>query len=132
MNLKTVKKMYFLGVGGIGMSALARYFNKAGKQIYGYDLTSTPLTDSLIAEGMVIHFTEDVNQIPDNIDLVVYTPAVPADNKEFIFLKEKGIPLIKRAQLIGQLSKDHFTIAVAGTHGTVSAQLLLMYSNRLN
>lgn len=135
MNLDTVNKMYFLGIGGIGMSALARYFNKAGKQIYGYDLTSTPLTDSLEVEGMVIHFTEDLNQIPDNIDLVVYTPAVPADNKEFIYLKEKGISFIKRAQLIGQLSKDHFTIAVAGTHGKTSISAIaahVLKSAKLN
>ncbi len=69
MNLNQVNRMYFLGIGGIGMSALARYFNKAGKNIYGYDLTSTPLTCTLEAEGMVIHYTEDLNQIPDNIDL---------------------------------------------------------------
>lgn len=131
MNLNQVYKMYFLGIGGIGMSALARYFNKAGKQIYGYDLTSTPLTDSLEAEGMVIHFTEDLNQIPDDIDLVVYTPAVPVENKEFIYLKAKGIPFIKRAQLIGQLSREHFTIAVAGTHGKTSISAIAAHVLKL-
>ena len=120
MNLKKVKKMYFLGIGGIGMSALARYFHGEGKQMFGYDLTSTPLTRKLEAEGMEIHYEEDLSKIPADIDLVVLTPAVPAENTELKYFLKKGSPMIKRAQLIGRLSQDYFTIAVAGTHGKTS------------
>ena len=112
--------MYFLGIGGIGMSALARYFNGEGKKIFGYDLTSTPLTQQLEAEGMEIHYEEKPSEIPSDIDLVVLTPAVPSENSELVYFIRKGTPMIKRAQLIGQLSHDHFTIAVAGTHGKTS------------
>jgi UDP-N-acetylmuramate--alanine ligase len=120
MNLNKINKMYFLGIGGIGMSALARYFKNEGKQIYGYDLTSTPLTRQLEAEGMEIHYEEDLSKIPRDIDLVVLTPAVPAENAELIYFIENETPMIKRAQLIGQLSHNYFTIAVAGTHGKTS------------
>ena len=112
--------MYFLGIGGIGMSALARYFNGEGKHIFGYDLTSSPLTRKLESEGMEIHYEEKPYNIPPDIDLVVLTPAVPAENTELIYFLQKGTPIIKRAQLIGQLSHDYFTIAVAGTHGKTS------------
>ncbi len=120
MYLSKIKKMYFLGIGGIGMSALARYFNLQGKQIFGYDLTPTPLTDELAAEGMHIHFEEDPGQIPPGIDLAVFTPAIPDRNKELAWMKANKTPLLKRAELIGQLSREHFTIAVAGTHGKTS------------
>ena len=120
MNLNKINKMYFLGIGGIGMSALARYFNGEGKQIFGYDLTSSPLTKQLEAEGMEIHYEEDTSKIPSDIDLVVITPAVPAENTELVYFIREGIPMIKRAQLIGQLSHDYFTIAIAGTHGKTS------------
>lgn len=127
--------MYFLGIGGIGMSALARYFNKEGKQIFGYDLTSTPLTTQLETEGMHIHFNDDPLQIPSGIDLVVYTPAIPEENTELNYFRKAGIQMIKRAQLIGQLSHDYFTIAIAGTHGKTSISAItahIMKSAGLN
>src|SRR5206468_11170302 len=82
MNLDKIHSIYFIGIGGIGMSALARYFNVNGKKISGYDRTPSSLTDELINEGMQIHFTEDVELIPKDVDLVAYTPAIPLDHKE--------------------------------------------------
>jgi UDP-N-acetylmuramate--alanine ligase len=116
--------VYFLGIGGIGMSALARYFREHGMKIYGYDLTPTPLTRELEIEGMVIHYEEDPKAIPANIDFVVYTPAVPADNKEFRYFVENGFTMKKRSDVLGEISKEHFTVAVAGTHGKTSISML--------
>ena len=123
MNNRT-NIMYFLGIGGIGMSALARWYKYQGATIYGYDLFNSALTKELINEGMIIHFDEDINKIPNNIDIVVYTPAIPSTNKEFIYLKNKGIPIIKRAALIGEITKQNNTIAIAGTHGKTSITAL--------
>jgi len=116
--------MYFLGIGGIGMSALARWYNHQGATIFGYDLNRSPLTDELITEDMTLHFDADISQIPENIDIVVYTPAIPSDNIELVYLKNTKIPIFKRAELIGQITKDYTTIAVAGTHGKTSISAL--------
>ena len=120
MDFNKVHIIYFLGIGGIGMSALARYFIDAGKEIYGYDLTPSPLTQQLEKEGMKIHFEEDVENIPAGIDLVIYTPAVPQSHAEYVYFEENNIPILKRAEVIGLLSQHHFTIAVGGTHGKTS------------
>ena len=120
MNLDKVNKLYFVGIGGIGMSALARYFHQRGVEIHGYDLSPSPLTDALQKEGMHIHFDDNIDKIPENIDLVIYTPAIPAENKELAFFRKNKMPLLKRAELIEQLTNDYFTIAVAGTHGKTS------------
>lgn len=137
MDLKKVSKLYFLGIGGIGMSALARYFKKLGAEIYGYDLTKSPLTKTLEQEGMHIHYETDVSKIPDDIDVAVYTPAIPADHDELLFLKESGIELVKRSVMIGQITEGKFTIAIAGTHGKTSisamtAHMLNHAGKRLN
>ncbi len=118
MNSK--KTAYFLGIGGIGMSALARFYKKKGYEVYGYDRTATPLTLQLESEGMHIHYDEDVSAIPKNPDLVVYTPAIPKSNKEYRFFVDNNIELKKRAAVLGDLSKEYFTVAVAGTHGKTS------------
>lgn len=120
MNLSKINNLYFLGIGGIGMSALARYFRQQGKKISGYDLTPTPLTEQLEKEGMQIHYVEDTSKISSDTDLAVYTPAIPDDNSELNHLKQSGIPLMKRARMLGQLTQNQFTIAVAGTHGKTS------------
>lgn len=117
MNFEIIHRIFFLGIGGIGMSALARFFHKQGKYIAGYDKTPTDITLSLEKEGMYIHYADDPQLIPENIDLVVYTPAVPKDNLEFGYLKKKKIPFVKRAELLGIISESLPTIAVAGTHG---------------
>lgn len=120
MNIEKFKIMYFLGIGGIGMSALARYCHSLGIEIHGYDLTPSKLTSQLISEGMRIHFTEDVSQIPEKTDLVVLTPAIPKNNAELKYVEANNYEIVKRSQLLGMLSKISFTIAVAGTHGKTS------------
>jgi len=112
--------VYFLGIGGIGMSALARYFHSRGITIYGYDMSSTPLTRQLEAEGMHIHYVDDVLLIPENVTRVIYTPAIPDTNREFRYFKVRNIKTEKRAAVIGEVSRDLYTIAIAGTHGKTS------------
>ncbi len=132
-GVEGVRLVYFLGVGGIGMSALSRYFIAEGCQVFGYDKTKTTLTEQLENEGITIHYNEDVNQIPDSVKhleegtLVIYTPAIPSDNKEFQYLKEKGIRLYKRAEVLGLISKNYFTIAVAGTHGKTTTSSIIAH-----
>jgi len=127
MNLKTVNNIYFLGIGGIGMSALARYFHFQGKNLAGYDRTPSPLTDQLQEEGIQIHFTESPELIPSSTELVIYTPAIPKENKELIQLKESGIPMLKRSEILGEISKDYFTIAIAGTHGKTTITSMISH-----
>ncbi len=122
--MKEVKRVYFLGIGGIGMSALARFFKKQGADVHGYDRTRTPLTITLENEGMHIHYDENIALIPSNLDLIIYTPAIPKENKEYIYFIENGFELKKRAEVLGELSKEFFTIAVAGTHGKTSISSL--------
>ncbi len=117
MELGNLNNIYFLGIGGIGMSALARFFNHKGIHISGYDRTRTKLCMQMEKEGILIHYEEDIKQIPEKPDLVIFTPAIPAENTEFIHIKKKGWPLKKRAEILGLLSHEYFTIAVAGTHG---------------
>ena len=119
-----INNIFFLGIGGIGMSALARYFKRAGKNIYGYDLTETPLTKSLENEGMNICYSENTESIPDNIEIVIYTPAVPPQNRIFAHFKNKGVKFYKRAEVLGMISSRYKTIAIAGTHGKTTITAL--------
>lgn len=107
------------------MSALARYFNALGVQVMGYDRTPTLLTDKLQEEGIGVHFEDDVNQIPSIIDLVIYTPAIPETLREFVYLKKTGIPIKKRSEVLGLITRNKKTIAVSGTHGktTISSMI---------
>jgi len=132
MNLGTLHKVYFLGIGGIGMSALARYLNSAGVQINGYDKTPTSLTTELEEEGISIHFDDLPQFITSDIDLVVYTPAIPINLEEFNKVRELNLPLMKRSELLELITAKHETLAVAGTHGktTVSTMLAhILYSS---
>jgi len=115
-----MKSIYFLGIGGIGMSALARYFHKQGITVSGYDKTPTPLTSELMAEGIPVHFDDNIAKIPNDVTMVVYTPAVPKTNEEYLYLEKSGIPFLKRSQVLGQLTQGKKTCAVAGTHGKTS------------
>jgi UDP-N-acetylmuramate--alanine ligase len=129
LNLANLHRIYFLGIGGIGMSALARYFVLKGAEVYGYDKTPSTLTTKLEEEGIKIHYTDDVKAIPPSVDLVVYTPAVPRENAEYIHFWDTGIPMLKRAEVLGLITSSFQTIAIAGTHGkttitTMSAHLL--------
>lgn len=125
MNLKDIKKVYLLGIGGIGMSALARYFKSLGAEVSGYDKTPTHLTDELVSEGMNITFDDNLDTLPKDADLVIYTPAIPKDHKGFNFYKDNNYELHKRSEVLGIISADKFTIAVAGSHGktTVSSMI---------
>ncbi|HSN50345.1 MAG TPA: Mur ligase domain-containing protein, partial [Bacteroidales bacterium] len=125
--MERYSNIYFLGIGGIGMSALARYFLLEGASISGYDRTSTDLTDLLIEEGMNIHFREDIRLIPENVDLVIYTPAIPKDHAEYQYFLKNGYPMKKRAEVLGMITSDAITIAVAGTHGKTTISTLIAH-----
>lgn len=127
MKLKDIDKIYFVGIGGIGMSALARYFHRLGAEVHGYDKTETALTKKLVEEGMHIHYEEDLDQIPAGIDLVVYTPAVPASHRELQYFREQQLPVKKRAEVLGIISRSRQTVAIAGTHGKTTTSSMLTY-----
>ena len=122
MEIKNIKSVYFIGAGGIGMSAIARYFMHCGMVVAGYDKTPSELTRRLEKEGMLLHYEENVDEIPHACKnpqntLVVYTPAVPADHAELVWFREKGFEVQKRAQVLGTLTKMLKGLCVAGTHG---------------
>ena len=119
-----IKKLHFVGIGGIGMSALARYFNLHGCVVSGYDKTKTPLTSALEDEGIAIHYTPDDKLIPSNADLVVYTPAVSATNPEWDTIKSMEVPTMKRAEVLGLISNSGTCLAVAGTHGKTTTSAI--------
>lgn len=134
MNILDYKLYYFLGAGGIGMSALVRYFNHYGKTVYGYDKTETELTKQLQAEGSQLHFNEDVALVKELFSkynkediLVIYTPAVPKDHAEFVYLQENGYQLQKRAWVLGEITKQFRTIAIAGTHGKTTTTTMVTH-----
>lgn len=129
MELKDIKAVYFIGAGGIGMSAIARYFIHKGMVVAGYDKTPSELTRRLEKEGMLIHYEESVDEIPHACKkpastLVVYTPAIPADNKELTFFREGGFEIEKRAQVLGTLTRTHKGLCVAGTHGKTTTSTM--------
>jgi len=115
--LTNIKRIYFIGIGGIGMSALARYFNTQGVFVSGYDKTPTPLTDDLQKEGIQIHFEDDLSQIDKEATVIVYTPAIPADHGELNFFKDNGYQVVKRSDVLNWITENAFTIGIAGTHG---------------
>ncbi len=117
MELNKINSIYFLGIGGIGMSAIARYFHKLGKDVWGYDRSKTPLTEQLEAEGIAIHYEENPELIPEKPDLVVYTPAIADTHAEWEKLRSLHVPIIKRAAILGSIANEMKTIAIAGTHG---------------
>jgi len=132
MNLKDIKIAYFLGIGGIGMSAIARYFNHVGIKVLGFDKTMTPLTQKLSEEGMQIHYMDDLDYLQSlNLDqantLVVLTPAIPKNHLEWNWLKQNKFTIQKRSEVLGLLSKAYKTIGVAGTHGKTTTSTLLAH-----
>ena len=120
-------KLYFIGIGGIGMSALARYFISRGCTVSGYDKTITPLTKKLEAEGIAIHYEDNTALIPKDVQLVVYTPAVPKDHKELAWYKEHGFEILKRSEVLGIISKNSFNICVGGTHGKTTISTMIAH-----
>jgi UDP-N-acetylmuramate--alanine ligase len=127
MELKDIRMIYFIGIGGIGMSALARYFHFHGKTVSGYDKTSTTLTRELEAEGIPIHYVDDASLIPADPDLVVYTPAVPKDHREFNYYLDHKKTLLKRSEVLGLITNSSFNICVAGTHGKTTISTMIAH-----
>ncbi|MBL7887592.1 MAG: UDP-N-acetylmuramate--L-alanine ligase [Flavobacterium sp.] len=129
MNLNQIHNVYFIGIGGIGMSALARYFQNIGKNVSGYDKTPTMLTNELIADGMHIHFEDNISLIPNDYyvenTLIIITPAVPTSHSEWNYFLERDYVVKKRAEVLGIITKDTFCFAVAGTHGKTTTSSIL-------
>lgn len=128
-------KVYFLGIGGIGMSALARYFLREGRQVAGYDRTPSRLTAELEAEGAAVHYDDDVRAIPEAFldphdTIVVYTPAIPQDHSELRYFRDRGFTVEKRSQMLGHLAEGKYVMAVAGTHGKTTTSTLVAWLNR--
>lgn len=129
IELKDIKRVYFIGIGGIGMSAIARFFNEKGVKVSGYDKTVTPLTSQLEAEGIEVHYEEDVDSIPKDVQLVVYTPAIPKEHKEYQYYLQNGYSVVKRSDVLQIITQSSLNICVAGTHGkttisTITGHLL--------
>ncbi|MEZ0130805.1 Mur ligase domain-containing protein, partial [Flavobacterium sp. LBUM151] len=129
MNLNQIQNVYFIGIGGIGMSALARYFKYIGKQVSGYDKTPSMLTSELIESGIDIHFEDNISLIPSDYyvenTLVIFTPAVPKTHSEWNYFIERHYDIKKRAEVLGLITKDTFSFAVAGTHGKTTTSSIL-------
>jgi len=125
--LKDIKHIYFLGIGGIGMSALARYFALQGRRVSGYDKTPSKLTAQLESEGIEVHYEDWGEKAIADVDLLVFTPAIPSDFGEYIAFQKSGIPMMKRAKVLGEISKDYHTIAIAGTHGKTTITSMVAY-----
>ena len=129
------QKVYFLGIGGIGMSALARYFLHGGYAVAGYDRPPSHLTGELEAEGAAVHYEDDVRLIPEGFldpkkTMVVYTPAVPQDHGEYRYFREHGFCVEKRSQMLGHLAEGKYVMAVAGTHGKTTTSTMVAWLNR--
>ncbi len=127
INIKKISNIYFAGIGGIGMSALARYFNEQGVTVSGYDKTETPLTKKLMQEGIAIHFEDDIALLDKAAEIVVYTPAIPASHSELKYYKEHNYTLLKRSDILGLLTKDSFNICIAGTHGKTTTSAMVAH-----
>ena len=130
------RNVYFLGIGGIGMSALARYFLHEGRRVAGYDRTRSHLTEELEAEGAAVHYEDDVRLIPGEFldpkeTMVVYTPAVPQDHSEYRYFTEHGFRIEKRSQMLGHLAEGKYVMAVAGTHGKTTTSTMVAWLNRI-
>lgn len=125
IDFKQIQRVYFIGIGGIGMSALARYFHFHGKLVSGYDKTETALTRKLVEEGIEVHYQDELSMLPSDADIVVYTPAIPSDHKGLGYFRQKGIPVLKRSEVLGIITDASFNICIAGTHGktTISSMI---------
>lgn len=126
-DLKNIARIYFIGIGGIGMSALARYFFLKGATVSGYDKTETTLSRQLEAEGIRIHYTDDINLLDRNADVVVYTPAVPREHRELSYYQQNNYTLLKRSDVLEKITEDTFNICVAGTHGKTTISTMIAH-----
>ncbi len=126
-QVKDIQAVYFIGIGGIGMSALARYFMSLGKYVSGYDRTETALTKSLEAEGISIHYEDRPDLINKEADIVIYTPAIPGDHRELAYYRQHGYDLLKRSDVLGMITAGSFNICVAGTHGKTTTSTMVAH-----
>jgi len=127
IDIKQIRKIYFIGIGGIGMSSLARYFKFQGKSVSGYDKTETSLTKKLAEEGIPVHYEDNPEQAPKDVELVVFTPAVPRDHKELLYYQEHGYTVLKRSDVLGAITQSSFNICVAGTHGKTTVSTMIAH-----
>ncbi len=126
-GIEKLNEVYFIGIGGIGMSALAKFFHEGGVKVSGYDKTATVLTKELEAAGIPVHYEEHVDGVPKEPDLVVYTPAVPADHKELVYYREKGQKVFKRSDVLELITGSSFNICIAGTHGKTTITTMVAH-----
>ncbi len=127
INLKDIQAVYFIGIGGIGMSALARYFAFHGKQVSGYDRTETRLTKKLVEEGIPVMYEDDVFQAPKEVGLIVYTPAIPQNHEQLNFYRHGNYTVVKRSEVLGAITASTFNICVAGTHGKTTISTMVAH-----
>lgn len=127
IELSNIKRVYFIGIGGIGMSALARFFNEKNITVSGFDKTKTPLTEKLTEEGIAIHYTDDISLLDKEANLVVYTPAIPANNAELNWYKDNNYQVVKRSDVLQYISETMKAICVAGTHGKTTVSTMIAH-----
>lgn len=127
IDIKEINKVYFIGIGGIGMSALARYFKFHGKEVSGYDKTETPLTKQLVSEGIPVHYEDNLAMAPKDAQLVIFTPAIPKQHSELLYYQQNNYPLMKRSEVLGAITKSSFNICVAGTHGKTTITTMVAH-----
>ena len=127
MNIQGIKKVYFIGIGGIGMSALARFFAQRGASVKGYDRTETDLTRKLVAEGMDVQYKDEAELVEKDVELIVYTPAIPKDSKILNWYKDNGYQVFKRSDVLQWITEEMFAITVAGTHGKTTISTMIAY-----
>jgi UDP-N-acetylmuramate--alanine ligase len=126
-ELRKIKSVYFIGIGGIGMSAIARFFDSIGVKVSGYDKTETVLTKEMQKSGIDVHYEENVELIPKNVDLVIYTPAVPNDHEELVYYRQNGFKVVKRSDVLQMITSSSFNICVAGTHGKTTITTMIAH-----
>ena len=126
-GIEKMNEVYFIGIGGIGMSAIARFFHAGGVKVSGYDKTPTVLTKELEASGITVHYEENVELVPKKVDLVVYTPAIPAEHKELVYYQTNGYKVVKRSDVLQIISESSFNICIAGTHGKTTITTMVAH-----
>lgn len=126
-GIDKMSEVYFIGIGGIGMSAIARFFHAGGIKVSGYDKTPTELTKELEASGIAVHYEENIDLIPKKVDLVVYTPAIPEEHKELVFYRTNGYKVVKRSDVLQIISESSFNICIAGTHGKTTITTMVAH-----
>lgn len=126
-GIDKMTEVYFIGIGGIGMSAIARFFHAGGVKVSGYDKTPTVLTKELEASGITVHYEENVDLIPKQVDLVVYTPAIPEEHKELVYYRTNGYKVVKRSDVLQIISESSFNICIAGTHGKTTITTMVAH-----